>query len=199
MSGSANAPGTGPGTVEVMEDPIDLSTVRNAGEVLARTPNGREVAELAEKLGLLTQNALAGTSARRGFKDQVSRLAPAQLSDEQSHWAGEFGRIVELIGLLQGQEKYLALRAKSARAQARSRARRNHEAENPEAKVKLTATQLGDLAEEDPAVRDIEEQAALLTILLASANAAKEATVMYLQVLSREISFRCAQMEARVY
>jgi len=39
----------------------------------------------------------------------------------------------------------------------------------------------------------------VVSVLLATAGAAKEATTMYLSTLSREISFRCAQMEARIY
>jgi len=176
-------------------DAVDLNDVKNLGQVLSRTPNGEAVAELAERLGLLTSGATKASSARRGFISEIAKLSPAQLSNEQSFWAAEFGRIVELIGLLQGQEKYLALKAKAARSTARSRIRRDAEAKE----LKVTATSVNDEAEDDPDVRDTDEQSTIVTILLASALAAKEATTMYLQVISREISFRCSQIDAKIY
>jgi len=176
-------------------DAVDLSDVKSLSQVLSRTPNGEAVATLAERLGLLTKGSVKASSARRGFVADIARLSPAQLSNEQSFWAGEFGRIVELIGLLQGQEKQLALRGKAARSSARSRIRRDAEAEG----AKITATSVNDDAEDDPAVRDVEEQSTVVTVLLSSALAAKEATAMYLSVISREISFRCSQMDARIY
>lgn len=179
-----------------MTDPnLGLSAVRSLGQVLERTPNGADVLALAERLGLVTAGAHAGGLSRRAFKAQVSQLSPPQLSDEQSYWTSEFGRIVELIGVLQGQEKFLALKAKSARAKARSRVRARAAA----AGDKLTAAQVNDQAEEDPAVADVDDQAVIVQLVLASALAAKEATAMYLQALSREITFRCSQMEARIY
>jgi hypothetical protein len=169
--------------------------VRNLSQVLARTPNGEAVAALGERLGLLTTGITKGTKQRREFVGDISQLAPARLSAEQSYWAGEFGRVVELVGLLQGQEKYLALKSKAAKSTARSRIRRDAESLGN----KMTATALSDEAEDDPAVRDVEEQMALISVLLSSAMAAKEATTMYLSSISREISFRCAQIEARIY
>ena len=174
---------------------VDLSDVTTLPQVLARTPNGESVAQLAEKLGLLTKGRWRGNSERRAFVTDISKLSPAKLSDEQSYWAGEYGRIVELLGLLQGQEKTLTLKSKSARSAARSRIRRDAEA----AGNKVTATSVNDEADDDPAVVDIEEQMSVVSVLLATAGAAKEATTMYLSTLSREISFRCAQMEARIY
>jgi hypothetical protein len=58
---------------------------------------------------------------------------------------------------------------------------------------------LSDLADEDQAVIDLVEQQGLLGVLSAQASAAKEVTLQYLQTISREISFRDAQMKARVY
>lgn len=176
-------------------DTTDLHDVTSLQQLLARTPCGESVAQLADRLGLLTADSLKGASTRRPFKSDISTLNPARLSDEQSYWAGEFGRIVELIGLLQGQEKYLTLRAKSARATARSRIRRDAEA----AERKVAAGQVTDEAEDDPIVRDVDEQAVNLAVVLASVLAAKEATALYLSTLSREISFRCAQMDAKIY
>jgi hypothetical protein len=183
-------------TVPAMDD-LNLSDLRSAHQVLQRTPLGESVAELAERIGLITENVHRGSVARRQFQSNVSRLSPPQLSDEQSYWASEYGRVVELIGILQGQEKYLSLRSKAARAQARARLRRT--AESDAAVSKLTSAQVADAAEEDPVVCDLDERSAIVAVLLASALAAKDATTVYLQTLSREITFRCAQMDARLH
>jgi hypothetical protein len=179
---------------------LDLRNVRSLPQVLERTPNGTAVAELAGRLGLVGRS-LSGSVDRKAFITNVAELSAPQLSNEQSYWTSEFGRIVELIGLLQGQEKYLVLQGKSVRASARARVRREIAAEEGDSgkKAKATVGEVNDRAEEDPAVRDLEEKAALVQILLATASAAKEATAMYLQSLSREISFRCAQMDAKIY
>lgn len=174
---------------------INLADLRSAHQVLERTPTGEEVATLAERIGLMTEGVHRVSATRRKFHTNISKLTAPQLSDEQSYWVSEYGRIAELIGVLQGQEKYLALKSKSARAQARARVRRN--AEESEG-TKLTSTQITDAAEEDPVVRELDEKSAVVTLLLASASAAKDATTMYLQTLSREITFRCAQMDSRL-
>lgn len=178
-------------------DDINLSDLRSAHQALQRTPLGESVAELAERIGLMTEGVHRSSATRRKFHTNISRLSPPQLSDEQSYWASEYGRIVELIGVLQGQEKYLALKSKSARAQARARLRRSGGGD--ESQVKATSSQINDAAEEDPVVIDLDERSALVSLLLASALAAKEATTMYLQSLSREITFRCAQMDSRLH
>lgn len=195
VDGSGVPSGDGARTVHDM-DVIDLSDLRSAHQLLQRTPLGETVAELAERVGLMTDGVHRTPATRRKFHTNISKLSPPQLSDEQSYWASEYGRIVELIGVLQGQEKYLALKSKAARAQARARLRRGTE----DAQVgKLTASQVADAAEEDPVVCDLDERIALLAVFLASALAAKDATTMYLQSLSREITFRCAQMDARLH
>jgi hypothetical protein len=180
------------GTISIV-DSLNLSDVKSLSQVLERTPNGADVAKLADRLGLLSKQE--GESDRSAFKHKVSELSPPQLSDEQGYWAGEFGRIVELIGLLQGQEKYLALKSKEARARERSRLRREAE----DASVKKTAGQINDETEDAVSVRDVDEASIALVVLLSSATAAKEAVSMYLTTLSREISFRCSQMDARIY
>lgn len=176
-------------------DELNLADLRSTHQVLERTPLGESIMELAERIGLVTEGVHRVGTTRRKFQANVSRLSAPQLSDEQSHWVSEYGRIAELIGVLQGQEKYLGLKSKTARAQARARIRRDAEAlENS----KITAGQVSDSAEDDPVVRDTDERAALVGVLLASAMAAKDATTMYLQALSREITFRCAQMDSRL-
>ena len=192
---SANAAGYNVGTVWAMDE-INLSDLRSVHQVLERTPLGEGVAELAERIGLVTEQVHRTSIARRKFHSNVSKLSAPQLSDEQSYWASEYGRIVELTGILQGQEKYLALKSKSARASARARLRRNSEEAQA---AKMTSSQIADAAEEDPVVRELDERAAIVSILLASAIAAKDATTIYLQTLSREITFRCAQMDSRLH
>lgn len=177
-------------------DDLNLSDLRSVHQVLERTPLGEGIAELAERIGLVTEQIHRSSVVRKKFQVNVSKLSAPQLSDEQSYWASEYGRIVELLGILQGQEKYLSLKSKSARAAARARLRRNVE-EEPSAKT--TSAQINDAAEEDPVVRELDERTAIVSILLSSATAAKEATTMYLQTLSREITFRCAQMDARLH
>lgn len=183
------------GTLFRMDD-LNLSDLRSVHQVLERTPLGEGIAELAERIGLVTEQIHRSSVVRKKFQANVSKLSAPQLSDEQSYWASEYGRIVELLGILQGQEKYLGLKSKAARAAARARLRRNAE-EEPAAKT--TSAQINDAAEEDPVVRELDERAAIVGILLASATAAKEATTMYLQTLSREITFRCAQMDSRLH
>lgn len=183
------------GTLFRMDD-LNLSDLRSVHQVLERTPLGEGIAELAERIGLVTEQIHRSSVVRKKFQANVSKLSAPQLSDEQSYWASEYGRIVELLGILQGQEKYLGLKSKAARAAARARLRRNAE-EEPAAKT--TSAQINDAAEEDPVVRELDERAAIVGILLASATAAKEATTIYLQTLSREITFRCAQMDSRLH
>lgn len=177
-------------------DNVHLDDIRSAYQVLQRTPSGEAVADLAERIGLLTEGVHRSSVSRRKFHANISRLSPPQLSDEQSYWASEYSRIVELIGVLQGQEKYLALKSKSARAAARARIRRNTTDDGD--LVKMTASALTDAAEEDPAVVEVDDRVAIVAILLSSAMAAKDATAMYLQTLSREVTFRCAQMDSRL-
>jgi hypothetical protein len=181
-------------------DDLHLGDLKSARQVLERTPMGAPVADLAERLGLMTEGVHKAPVARRPFHQQISRLGSPQLSDEQSYWSSEFGRIVELIGVLQGQEKLIALRSKAARAQARARVRRQWEEGDETAKrSRITEGEVADAAEDDPVVQDLDEQTAVVAVLLSSALAAKEGTQMYLQAVSREITFRCAQMDARLH
>lgn len=208
-----------------MDTTIDYRDVRNARELISRTPNGTQVLEVAVALGLVNSAMVNTPAERKSLKPNVSALSPAALSNEQSYWASEFGRIVELSGVLVGQEQYLSLQAKSARARARARLLREAvEASNTAAQAEadqldaaiaadpdafkktkvvkaksITATQIADIAESDAAVLDADETLSLVKLMLEVAKASEKATAMYLQVLSREISFRTAQMEARIY
>jgi hypothetical protein len=173
---------------------VDLGDVTTMAQVLTRTPNGTAVAKLAERLGLVTAGGVRSAVARKAFIADVSSLVPTQLSDEQSYWTGEYGRIMEIIGLLQGQEKVLSLQSKSARAKARGRVRAKALLEEK----KPSATQVADEAEDDSIVIDVDQQSETVIVLLSSAMAAKEATLTYLSSLSREISFRCSQYDNHI-
>jgi hypothetical protein len=179
----------------VAAEDLNLVGVKSLEQVLARTRNGTGAVELAKKLGLWTREAHAGVLDRPEFHTTLSDLTPAQLSDLYGTWTAEFGRIVELCGAVAGQEGLLRIQLKSAQASARGRIRRSLD---KDAKP-LTAAALNDLADEEQNVIDLFEQAGLLAVLAASAQAAKEATAQYLATISREIAFRDAQLKARIY
>jgi hypothetical protein len=172
---------------------LNLSGIRSFDQAMARTRNGTASVELASKLGLWTTSAHARVTTRAIFPEQLSDLAPTSLSDLYARWTSEFGRVTELLGAIHGQEQLLKIQLKSAQASARARIRRAH----PDAK--FTMAQLSDLADEDQSVLDIVEQQGLISVLSSQSSAAKEVTLQYLQTISREISFRDAQMKARVY
>lgn len=175
-------------------DQLDLGGVRSLSSAMARTPSGTDAVELARRLGIWTTEAHRAPTERRRFPAKLSDLGPHQLADESAWWTSEFGRIVEMLGAINGQREVLKVTGKRARAAARGRLRRGL-AEGE----KITATALNDQAEEDPAVIDVEDRGALLEVLCASVTASKEATTQYLTSISREISHREAQMKNRMY
>lgn len=180
---------------------LNLNGVRSLTQALDRTENGTAAAALADRLGLWTRTLHQSPETRAAFKSKFSDLGPNELSDLNATWIAEAGRVVELVGLLSGLQDQLKVRAKSARASARAKARRDlAAAADGDTKRKApTVAELNDMAEEDSAVKDIDDQLAFVALLLASAQAAKEATYMYRDAISREITFRCEQMKARLY
>jgi hypothetical protein len=174
---------------------LNLAGLKSLNQALARTRNGVAAVELAAKLGLWSTEAHRDPAVRPPYKRDLSQLTHTQVSDLYAQWTGEFGRITELCGAIAGQEALLRIQTKSAQASARSRIRR---AQPAEAKP-LPAQTLADMADEDAGVVDLLEQNGLLAVLAAHAGAAKEATAQYIASLSREISFRDAQMKARIY
>jgi hypothetical protein len=172
---------------------LNLSGIRTLDQAMARTRNGAAAIELSTKLGLWTSSAHAATQVRAPFPFQLSELTPGQLSDLYARWTAEFGRVAELLGAINGQEQLLKIQLKSAQAAARARIRRA----NPD--IKYTQGQLADLSDEEQSVIDLVEQQGLLGVLSAQASAAKEVNLQYLNTISREISFRDAQLKARVY
>jgi len=174
---------------------LNLTGVKSLNQVLSRVKNGVASVELANRLGLWTEPAHTRKNSRPEFPVKLSDLTPQQLSDLYSAWTGEFGRIVELCGTINGQEALLRIQLKSAQASARARIRRNLQ----EGERAPSQGALNDQVDEDPAVVDLIEQSGLLLVVGAHATAAKEATAQYLATISREISFRDAQMKARIY
>jgi hypothetical protein len=174
---------------------LNLSGINNLGEVLARTRNGTAAVALVAKLGLWTESAHKKKNVRPEFPQKLSILEPAELSDLYSEWTAEFGRIVELCGAVIGQEALLKIQLKSGQAKARAKIRRNQK----DTDKQLTASAINDMVDEEAAVCDLIEQHGLVVVLGAHCSAAKEATAQYLATISREISFRDAQMKAKLY
>jgi len=174
---------------------LNLTGVKSLNQALSRTRNGTAAVELANRLGLWTESAHQKRRERGAFPERLSELAPSQISDLYALWTAEFGRILELRGAITGQEGLLRIQLKSAQAAARARLRRALPAEEKAP----SATSLNDQVEEDPVIIDLVEQLGLLSVLAAHADAAKDATEQYLATISREISFRDAQMKARIY
>jgi hypothetical protein len=177
-----------------MADRLNLSEINTFTQLLERTPTGAHVEALVKRLGLLTPSPQA---ERRAFRRDISKLINNQLSDEYGYWNGEFGRVTALIGILHGQEKELALQGKLVRSQERGRIRKAAEDHDPP--IKKLPTQVTDEAEESAAVRDHEEEAKIVMLLLATTQADKEAITAYITACSREMSFRGAQMSAGIY
>jgi hypothetical protein len=174
---------------------LNLTGVKSLNQALARTRNGTAAVELANRLGLWTEPVHQRRQERPAFPATLSDLTPSQISDLYAAWTAEFGRILELRGAIEGQEGLLRIQLKSAQASARARLRRAV-AEGEKSPSKDT---LNDQVDEDPVVIDLVEQLGLLAVLAAHADAAKDATTQYLATISREISFRDAQMKARIY
>lgn len=184
----------------------DLNGVGSLTGLLARLPQGRPAQELAKRLGLWSP-ALHRSDVswgERKFPDKISHLADTEISDLNAYWNSEVFRATELLGLVEGQRAMLSLELKQLEATTRARLRRQAMAAakevTPEGKpVKVPATtQLNDEVAEDARVQEQEQVLALLAVVLGSAKAYKEACVAACAAISREISFRQAQLGARL-
>lgn len=185
---------------------VSLDAVKSLNGVLARLPQGTPARTLAENLGLWSARAHAnGGSRRKVFPTSFSRLDDPDLSDLNAYWLSEVFRVTELVGLLEGQKSLLTLESKSTRAGVRAGLRRKHRDEADKVAASgaarpkdPTAAQLADEVEEDPRVIEQDNQLGLLVVVLESAKAYKEACLAATAGVSREISFRQAQMGARL-
>ena len=191
---------------------INLEDVKNTAEALTHTPTGAAVAEASVALGLVSRETLANPHDRRPMVQNLSSLTAQQLSDENGYWVYESARVSEQLGLLSGQEQVLKLRADRARAKARSRVRRDAEAAiaaaaaafeagtGPKPTLKMPSeARIADEAETDPGVIDADEHLETTQALMKMAKVAEKVIDRYLTVLSREITLRTSQMDARIY
>lgn len=172
---------------------LSLSGLRNLPTLLERLPSGNDAAILARRLGIWTQAFHQQPVDRVAFPHKLSPLSPPELSDLYALWTSELGRLLEINGLLLGQQPLLRLRLRGALAASRTRTREA----NPD--VKMTAVMLNDLAEDDPAVLAAQEQAVLVETILVHLQEVVKATQQYLTTISREIAFRDAQLRNRIY
>lgn len=185
---------------------VSLEGLNTLPKVLARLPQGAAAQQLAQKLGLWTSSVHDTVdNRRRAFPTEFARLSDAELSDQNAYWLSEVFRATELTGLLEGQRLMLSLSAKSVRASTRAALRREHRAKQAQAceagqapAKDLTVSALNDEVEENAEVLAQDATLAMLAVVLESAKAYKEACLAATAGLSREISFRQAQMGARL-
>lgn len=177
--------------------------MRNIGSALTKLNNGEVLIELAKKSGLWTSEVHNQVWERPRFKQNLGDLVPAALSNEFALWTSEFGRLCELLGHLTAHRDTLKISAKTARATARSRIRKDatalpQDADTAPKPVKpKTASEINDLAEEDPGVLDSDKALNIIEMLISIVAASKEATQMYLSTISRELAFRETQAKQR--
>lgn len=187
-------------------DSVSLEGVKSLTSFLGRLPQGTAARELAERLGLWSSTMHNQTNERRViFPTEFARKSDSQISDANAYWLSEVFRSTELVGLLEGQRTMLTLESKSMRATTRARLRRAARTAADKARDEgkpvpkdPTASSLADEVEEDPIVQEQDRILAMLAIVLESAKAYKEGCLAATAGLSREISFRQAQMNGRL-
>lgn len=159
-----------------------------------------EFAATLKKLGLWSTQAHDHIDTRPAFKKNLAELSSDQIATEHAYWSSEAGRISELHGFLTAQKVRTDLNLKVAQAQSRNRVRNNKTyTTNAEGKEKkLTQGEVNDLAEADSAMQDARKESMVVETTLASVSAAKEATLMYLSTISREITRRGDMLKSRL-
>lgn len=184
---------------------LSISGINTLTNLIERLPQGANAQRLAQRLAVWTTQAHQNTSSnRKTFPQTLSELTEGDLSDVYAYWNSELIRIHELHGLLEGQRKFLDLLVRKERASARGRVRRKQDEENKQAvedgqkPVKLTASEVNDRAEEDQELLQYVEVLAMIDMVMASVLGYREACVTATTGLSREISFRQAQFQARL-
>lgn len=123
---------------------------------------------------------------------QAKSVRAGVRANRRRHHEQEAAKIERAAAEASAQAAQAAAEAGGAPAGARGRAAAVGKVKAP------TVTQLNDEVEEDRDVRDVDEALGLLGVVQASANAYKEACLAATAGLSREISFRQAQMGARL-
>jgi hypothetical protein len=184
---------------------LSISGINNLSSLLERLPLGEQARAVAQRIAVWTTPAhqqVAGS--RQKFPTNFADLNEDKLSDTYAYWNSELIRIHELHGLLDGQRKYLELQAKKEKALARGAVRKEFEElaaaakEKGEKVNKPTAAEINDRAEENEKVLAVDEVQAMLDMVMASVSGYREACVTATTGLSREISFRQAQFQARL-
>lgn len=183
---------------------VDLSGVGSLTTLLQRLPQGRAAQELAKRLGLWSpqlHSSSAQHHASRAFPSRFTNLSDGELSDLNAYWNSEVFRATEVLGLVEGQRDMVAMEMKALEAKVRADLRRRavQEARVDGKPGKApTVSQLNDDMAGDARLATNQETLALLAVVLGSAKAYKEACLAACAAVSREISFRQAQMGARL-
>lgn len=176
-------------------------SARTTNELIKQMPAGSvPFATMLKKLGLWSERSHNAIDERRSFIRNLAEIGPDQLADEHAYWTSEAGRISELHGFLVAQKVRTDFDTKIAQAQARTQVRKNNASKTDAAgkPVKMTAAEINDEAEMLQVLRDARERAILVESTLASMAATKEATLLYLNTISREITRRGDLLKARV-
>ena len=174
-------------------------SARTTNELIKQVPgHSVQFANMLKRLGLWTSRAHDGIDERRQFVSNLAAISPDQLAEEQSYWSSEAGRITELHGFLQAQSMQTGLKVKQAQATARTAVRQRNAGKTDAAgtPIKLTAGEITDLAETETVLKEAREQAVFVESALVAVAATKEATFLYLNTLSREITRRGDLMKA---
>lgn len=155
--------------------------------LLGKLPSGTASVSLATKLGLWTRDVHTDRRELKGFDTKINEMKPGDLSREYAYWTKEYGRVSELVGMLEGQSYQNKLQAKRVRALAKVKYRQEHKNEKP------SAGAVADAIEEDPSVLDSDMQTMLVETLLIQAKRSIDAISQYLTTISREITYRSSQ------
>lgn len=174
---------------------------RTTNELIKQLPGDSiAFASTLKKLGLWSSRVHDSVDERRPFQRNIASVAPDTLADEQAYWTSEAGRISELHGFLMGQKVKSDLELRVATAKARSQVRQQNATKtdaNGKA-IKLTTGEVNDLAEAQQVLIDAREATVLVESTLAAVAATKEATLLYLNTISREITRRGDLLRARM-
>lgn len=178
-----------------------IPSARTTNELIKQLPDGAvPFSSMLKKLGLWTAVAHNAIDERREFVKNLASVPPDALADENAYWTSEAGRLSELHGFLMAQKVRTDFDVKIATAQARAQVRKNNVGKTDAAGklIKLTSTEVNDLAEGQTVLSDARERAVLVESTLAAVAATKEATLLYLNTLSREITRRGDLTKARL-
>lgn len=182
-------------------DEYAFGSVRSQREAIDRMPSGVDFVAVLRRLGLWTSQLHRQVCDRPPFPSSLAELSDDEVSDLSAYWTAELGRTVELVGLIKSQMVQMRVRGSRVRATVRSRLRTAHteQAAAGEGRPKeLSATALNQLADDDPDMLTHLEQAGYLEMLLAQADAVREATASYVATVSREITLRGDHMRSRL-